>query len=155
MTATQNRNNMFVFFVSFFLKKKEVIYVRMKILVKMEIEGLPPTVNLLYRNSGHVRYKTASGRKYQEHVSALLRQQWRNRLPCEKPVEFRITFTSNDMRRWDIDNRVKALQDCLSMAGIIKDDRQVDILHVERKKGTDLNTYIEVIEIDTAERISD
>ena len=127
----------------------------MKTLVKMEIEGLPPTVNLLYRNSGHIRYKTASGRKYQERVSALLHKKWRNRSPYEKPVEFRIILSSNDNRRWDIDNRVKALQDCLSMAGIIKDDRQVDILHVERKNGTELKTYIEVIEIDTAERISD
>ena len=116
----------------------------MSILIALELEGLPPTVNLLYRNRGHIRYKTAAGREYQKNVVSLLRNNWRDRPPYELPIKFQITFETKDKRRWDIDNRVKVLQDCLSMAGVIKDDRQVEILHVERKYGTKNVTYIEL-----------
>ena len=53
-----------------------------------------------------------------------------------------IRFTVTDKRRWDIDNRVKALQDCLITSGVLKDDCQIDILHVERVHGTAPATYI-------------
>lgn len=116
----------------------------MSVLISVELEGIPPTVNHLYRSYRNRRYKTAAGREYQEHVTEILRREWKNRPPVTSPVELRITFTTNDRRRWDVDNRVKALQDCLSMAGIIKDDRQVEILYVERKYGTKQQTYMEV-----------
>ena len=116
----------------------------MSILIALELEGLPPTVNLLYRNRGHIRYKTTAGREYQENVVNRLRESWTDCPPYELPIKFQITFETKDKRRWDIDNRVKVLQDCLSMAGVIKDDRQVEILHVERKYGTKNVTYIEV-----------
>lgn len=125
----------------------------MSVLISLEIEGLPPTVNHLYRNYRHWRYKTAAGRKYQEEVSRLLQKTWRPHLPYEESVELRIIFTANNRRKWDVDNRVKALQDCLSMAGVLKDDRQVEILHVERKYGVKNITYIEVLSIDTTPRI--
>ena len=116
---------------------------------------MPPTVNLLYRNFRHWRYKTVSGRKYQEQAAHILGEAWGSNPPYELPVELRITFTTTDRRRWDIDNRVKALQDCLSMSGVLKDDRQVEILHVERQYGKKQATYIEVRAIDTAARISE
>lgn len=119
----------------------------MNVLFSLEIEGLPPTANHLYRNFRHWRYKTAAGRKYQEEVSRLMLGAWKNQLPYEEPVELRITFTTNSRRKWDVDNRVKALQDCLSMAGVLKDDRQVEILHVERKYGIKNTTYIEVLSV--------
>ena len=121
----------------------------MRVLLSLELEGLPPTVNHLYRNFRHWRYKTASGRKYQEEVSRHLHETWKKQPPYEEPVELRITFTVNSRRKWDIDNRVKALQDCLSMAGVLKDDRQVEILHVERKYGQKNATYIEVLSVGT------
>lgn len=119
----------------------------MNVLLSLEIEGLPPTVNHLYRNFRGRRYKTAAGRTYQEEVSSLMRESWKNQPPNEEPVELRITFTTNSRRKWDVDNRVKALQDCLSMAGVLKDDRQVEILHVERKYGIKNTTYIEVLSV--------
>ncbi len=122
----------------------------MSVLLSLELDGLPPTVNLLYRNFQGRRYKTASGRKYQEQTAQLLRKAWDSRPPYEEPVELRIIFTANSRRKWDVDNRVKALQDCFSMAGILKDDKQVEILHVERKYGVKQTTHIEVSSIDTA-----
>lgn len=127
----------------------------MKVLITLELDGLPPTANLLYRNFRGRRYKTPQGRKYQEQVAGLLHDRWSGQPPYEFPVELRLIFTTDNRRRWDIDNRVKALQDCLSMARVIKDDRQVEILHVERKSGKKQWTYIEVRANDTAEGISE
>ena len=121
----------------------------MSVLLSLELEGLPPTVNLFYRNFRGRRYKTASGRKYQEEVSRLMRESWKNQPPYEEPVKLRITFTTNSRRKWDVDNRVKALQDCLSMGGVLKDDRQGEILYVERKYGMKNTTYIEVLSVGT------
>ncbi|MBR0251160.1 MAG: RusA family crossover junction endodeoxyribonuclease [Synergistaceae bacterium] len=116
----------------------------MKKLITLELEGLPPTINHLYRTFRNRRYKTAKAQAYQETVSGKLRCKWESKPPYLEPIELRITFITKDKRRWDIDNRVKALQDCLSMAGIIKDDKQVNILHVERHAGKKTATYIDV-----------
>ena len=120
----------------------------MKKLISMELEGLPPTVNHLYRTYRNRRYKTAKAQAYQESVSARLRSEWQYKEPCTESIEVRITFITKDKRRWDIDNRVKALQDCLSLAGIIKDDKQVNILHVERHAGSKTATYLDVYRSD-------
>lgn len=127
----------------------------MKKLISLELEGLPPTVNSMYRNVGCRRYKTLKSKKYQERVTELLSQEWKKKKPCRKAIEFRIKFRTKDRRHWDIDNRVKALQDCLSMAGIIKDDSQIEVLHVEREKGNRTTTYIEVISDDKSEGLSE
>ncbi|MBQ3347290.1 MAG: RusA family crossover junction endodeoxyribonuclease [Synergistaceae bacterium] len=119
-------------------------------LIKLELDGLPPTVNHLYRNYRGRRYKTTSGRKYQEHIAEQIRREWKGKPAYKEPVELRIIFTTNDRRKWDIDNRVKALQDCLSLAGMIEDDRQINILYAERRQGDKTATQIEVRAIDTA-----
>ena len=118
---------------------------RANILLELELEGLPPTVNHLYRTgrTGY-RYKTAGGRKYQEQVSFLLAQKWQGRPAYSGEVDLRIEFIVKSRRKWDIDNRVKALQDCLNMAKILQDDSQVQILHVERRKGKADITRLEI-----------
>ncbi len=118
------------------------------ILLELEIQGLPPTVNHLYRTArAGFRYKTETGRKYQEQVSSLLAKKWQGRAPYSGDVELRIEFMAKTRRKWDIDNRVKALQDCLNMAGIIEDDSQVQILHVERRKGDSDMTRLEILRL--------
>lgn len=116
----------------------------MQKIISLELEGLPPTVNHIYRTYRNRRYKTAKAQAYQEGVTQRLRSEWNCKPPCIDTIEVRITFITNDKRKWDIDNRVKALQDCLSMAGIIKDDKQVNILHVERHAGPKTATYLDV-----------
>jgi Holliday junction resolvase RusA-like endonuclease len=37
-----------------------------------------------------------------------------------------------------------ALQDCLELGGVVKNDTQVEILHVEREYGERSATYIEI-----------
>ena len=118
----------------------------MNTLLELELKGLPPTVNHLYRTSryGH-RYKTAGGKYYQDYASLRLEQEWHGREKYSGDIELRINFTVKTRRRWDIDNRVKALQDCLILGGIIQDDSQVQILHVERHKGKAEQTYIKIL----------
>ncbi len=118
-----------------------------KVLLEMELKGLPPTVNHLYRSTiGGRRYKTDAGREYQQMITNDIIEVWGDRQPYTGSVALYIEFETDNRRRWDIDNRVKALQDCLTMAGVIADDRQVDVLHVERRQGTTARTILTVME---------
>ena len=111
----------------------------MSYMLSITLDGLPPTVNHLYRTGGRHRYKTAEGAAYQEATAAEMRAQREKFLPARRcvgpylgPVALHIVMTSRTRRRWDLDNRVKAVQDCLQMAGIIKDDSQITELVVRR-----------------------
>ena len=49
----------------------------MGVLLELELDGLPPTVNSMYRSMrGGQRYKVAECRDYQYRVSGLMRSQW-------------------------------------------------------------------------------
>ena len=111
-------------------------------LLDLEIEGLPPTENTMYRSGGGRRYKTKECREFQERTSELMQRSYAWPEPYTGRVSLLIRFTVSDKRRWDIDNRVKALQDCLITSSVLKDDCQIDTLHVERVYGTTSATYI-------------
>lgn len=115
-------------------------------LVEVEFPGLPPTLNHLYRNNRYtgVRYKTSEGRRWQSDVAALIAHAKRNREPYEGYVALYVELHSTDYVRWDVDNRVKALQDCLSMGGVLKDDKQVIELHAQRIFGEVEKTRVTV-----------
>ena len=112
----------------------------MTYLLDITLDGLPPTVNHLYRTGGRHRYKTAEGVAYQEAtVEEMRRLRKASRIlgpyltgPYLGPVALHIVMTARSRRRWDLDNRIKAVQDCLQMAGIIKDDSQITELVVRR-----------------------
>lgn len=113
----------------------------MSYLLDITLDGLPPTVNHLYRSGGGHWYKTAEGAAYQEMTAS---EMWRMRQtsrvlgpyltgPYLGDVALHIVMTARTRRKWDLDNRVKAVQDCLQMAGIIKDDSQITELVVRRE----------------------
>lgn len=118
----------------------------LQLLLRLELKGLPPTVNHLYRTSRKTgrRYKTSIGKLYQDYVTLMLSTLWGSRPAYTGAIELRIKLISSDRRKWDIDNRVKALQDCLELGGVVKNDTQVEILHVEREYGERSATYIEI-----------
>ena len=60
--------------------------------------------------------------------------------------KFRVQFTVNNRRRWDIDNRLKALLDCFEMGGVIKDDTQISGIIAKRVEGETSQTQIEMSE---------
>ena len=63
-----------------------------------------------------------------------------------RSVEVRIEFRVKGGCRWDIDNRLKALLDCLEDGGVIKDDSQIASIQARRVTGTESETVIEMRE---------
>lgn len=125
----------------------------MATLLKIELSGLPPTVNHLYRTSRTgVRYKTPQGRDWQNVTASIIAAGRKGRKPYSGDVALSVVFHVADKRRWDLDNRLKALQDCLSMAGIIEDDRQIQRLLVERKRGKLNATEVSLVEMPEEKR---
>ena len=49
----------------------------MSYLLSITLDGLPPTVNHLYRTGGRHRYKTPKGAAYQEATAAEMRARYR------------------------------------------------------------------------------
>ena len=105
------------------------------LLLDLEFEGLPPTVNHIYRGAKGWRYLTQETREFQDRITVLLCEQWQDKETYTGPVFLSIFFYPDNKRRWDIDNRVKALQDCLEKAGIIANDTQINTLYVTRVDG--------------------
>ena len=111
-------------------------------ILELEIKRLLLTVNTIYRNRCKVRYKTKECREFQDRTAELMRRPE----PYTGRASLLIRSTVEDKRRWDIDNRVKALQDCLIQSGVLKDDSKIDTLHVERKYGSPTEIYIHIDE---------
>ena len=64
-------------------------------------------------------------------------------------LEMKVVLYPRDRRKQDIDNRIKALWDALTEAGVFDYDEQIDILHIERgeiKKGGGCLVYIEILD---------
>ena len=126
-------------------------------LLSLEFEGLPPTVNTMYRNSGTRRYKRQEVLDWQEDIAGMLSEKWQApvkdyplginiKRPYSKRVCVSIEFTAKDKRNWDIDNRIKSLLDCLEIAGILLNDNQIDGLNVRRCRGSQNKTKITLME---------
>ena len=113
-------------------------------LINLELEGLPPTANLMYRGLKGHRYKPKSVVEYQRYTTGLIREQWQGKETYTGAAALYIKFETDNRRRWDIDNRVKALQDCLTLAGVLKDDTQIYFLQVERVHGAKTATEIKL-----------
>ena len=110
----------------------------------MELETLPPSVNHMYRNGRGVRYKRPEVEEWQSSVAARMRKEWGKVRPYTGEVEVRVLFTAGNKRKWDVDNRLKALLDCCEMGGVIKDDTQISGIIAKRVEGETSRTQIEI-----------
>ena len=100
------------------------------------LEGLPPSVNALYRSKlNGQRYKREGAREWQTAAAIVLRAAWRPRPRIEGPARVSIVLRTKDRRRWDVDNRAKAVLDAIQDAGILRDDAQVHRLETRRDMG--------------------
>ncbi|MBT4817728.1 MAG: RusA family crossover junction endodeoxyribonuclease [Lentisphaerae bacterium] len=95
----------------------------------LEIElPYPPSVNHYYRRVGPRTLISRQGRRYREHVCAILRALRVH--PLRGHLEVWIDAYPPDRRRRDADNLLKSCLDSLQHGGLYRDDSQVKSLHV-------------------------
>ena len=89
----------------------------------------PPSTNTYWRRSGHHIHISNKGREYRKAVMDEIAL-----LDVQKFGDARVSVSMQlippNLRKYDIDNRCKALFDALSHAGVWNDDEQVDILKI-------------------------
>jgi Holliday junction resolvase RusA-like endonuclease len=113
------------------------------LLVSAEFPGLPPSVNNIWKPHGRGLYKSAKAKQWQHDAMWILRKA--AGLPVKTymdDVSYLLMLFTPSSRKRDGDNCVKALQDCLQMAGIIKDDSQVKDHRVILTKGAPARTIL-------------
>lgn len=89
-----------------------------------------------------------AGRLFKEQVSDYVAEYRVPKLGNAR-LEMKVIIYPRDRRKQDIDNRIKALWDALIDAGVIDDDEQIDVLHIERgeiKKGGGVLVYLDILE---------
>ena len=114
------------------------------ILLICRLNVLPPTVNHMYINGRGRRFKTSDCKTFQQNTTQIF-NKFKNpffKYPYINGVKLNIIFITSNNRRWDIDNRLKAVQDCLQQSNIIKDDKQINELYIKRIRGANDATLI-------------
>ena len=116
-------------------------------LFEITIAGLPPTANTMWRScygkSGRT-YKPKPVKDWQDNAAIQMMEAYRLKHCATYEGKARLTLilVTKNKRRMDIDNRIKALQDCLKPAGVLNDDSQVWELQVERQLGETDETIV-------------
>lgn len=95
--------------------------------IELSTQCLPPSVNHYWLVSGKRRFISKEGQAFRQEIALAVRgKRITGRLSCY------VELTASNKRRWDLDNRIKALLDALQHAGLFEDDSQVDKLTVYR-----------------------
>jgi crossover junction endodeoxyribonuclease RusA len=91
---------------------------------------LPPTVNTYYGTNGHRRFIYKEGIAFRQRVV----EEWQrlHGKQLDGAVRMKVTLHGRDARKYDIDNRMKALLDAMQEAGVFLNDYQVNDLHIVR-----------------------
>jgi crossover junction endodeoxyribonuclease RusA len=109
----------------------------------------PPSVNSYYRRGAHATYMSKGGREYKAKVAEYIAESNSPKLGAAR-LSLEIVLWPKDKRKFDIDNRIKALLDSLQDAGVFDDDEQIDQINIYRGSGTrtggQARVMIEVIE---------
>jgi crossover junction endodeoxyribonuclease RusA len=93
----------------------------------------PPSLNNLYPTGANGRrFLSKQGKAYHEAVAVELLRQRVPRARITGGVELTLLLQPPDLRRRDILNLPKIIEDCLTQSGVWGDDFQVDAAHVYR-----------------------
>ena len=129
--------------------------VKNKVLFSVKIPALPPSVNSAVRYGRGIFYDNAKKKEFKALAIPLLREAYKAAEPYKGKCALSISLFDSTSRRWDIDNRVKVIQDCLGVAhdgaGVIADDKQIYRLLVQRFKSSKAEgpyTLVTIFEID-------
>ena len=95
----------------------------------------PPSANTYYRNFNGRMVLSENGRKYRQQVADVLMACYpgAGRKQFGRLAMFASLYPPN-RRKFDCDNRIKALQDALQYAGVFDDDEQIDALAIFREE---------------------
>ena len=91
--------------------------------IELFIQCLPPSVNHYWGTRGNRRYISKEGIAFRQEVALISRGK-----RIEGRLQLYVELTASNKRRWDLDNRIKSLQDALQHAGVYEDDAQIDRL---------------------------
>lgn len=95
-------------------------------LVCVTVAGIPESVNHIWRGTRSGRhYKTTKAKNFEFLLTHALRAGRRMDGVYDGAVRLVMVIGRKTKRRYDLDNRIKSVQDCLAPAGIIADDSQV------------------------------
>ena len=122
-------------------------------MVCVTVAGIPESVNHIWRaTKGGKHYKTSKARDFESLLITVLKKQHAERSACDGPVRLTVEISRKTRRRYDLDNRIKSVQDCLAPAGIIADDSQVVELVARKTRGEEDTTtvIVEALEADHA-----
>lgn len=100
---------------------------------------------------------TADAKGWIRDTIPLILLGYRKQAPMAGKVAILTCFSVRDRKRWDLDNRKKALWDALTHAGVWADDSQVDMSMTVRVLDGSLNepeTRIWIWELEPAEGIT-
>lgn len=118
----------------------------MSYLLRMKLSGLPPSTNSMYRTGKYGSiYKRGAVSTWQEETAEEIRREW-NRPVYRGKIGVRIVFMFRGNRRWDIDNRLKSLLDCIEMAGVIDDDSQIWGIEARKERANLDSAEMEIYE---------
>lgn len=91
----------------------------------------PPSSNTMYRNFRGRMVLSPKGREFKAQVADIVAYgQYR----IEGRLSMFISIASPTKRKFDLDNRIKPIQDALQDAGVFDDDEQIDSLTIVRQE---------------------
>ncbi|OOR88002.1 hypothetical protein B0181_09235 [Moraxella caviae] len=93
----------------------------------------PPSVNTYWRKYGNRIVLSKQAKEFKAAVMSRRAGKF-----GDKRLGVSITLHAPTKRKYDLDNRLKALFDALQTAGVFDDDEQIDFINVQRgeiKKG--------------------